>query len=59
MKGGGWDDQIFTLGFIIDKCWSCQTALVLIIIGYEQAFDSADRKALSKSYPCKVCKVYK
>ena len=41
-------DLIFTLRFIIEKCLSCQTSLVLSSIYFEQAFDSLDRKALAK-----------
>ena len=38
----------FFLWLLVDKCLSCQTPLVLSFIDYEQAFDSVDRRALSK-----------
>ena len=38
----------FTLRLIIEKCLSCQTPLVLSLIGYEQTFDSVDRRTLAK-----------
>ena len=47
-KGRGSVDQIFTLRSIIEKSLRCQTPLVLNFIDYEQAFDSADRRALAK-----------
>ena len=40
--------QIFTLRLVIEKSLSHQTPLVLWFLDYEQAFDSADRTALSK-----------
>ena len=40
--------KIFTLGLIIEKCLSHQRPLVLNFIDYEQAFDSADKRALGK-----------
>ena len=47
-KGRGCFDQIFTLRLIIEKCLSHQTPLVLSSIGYENAFDSADRSTIVK-----------
>ena len=41
-KGRRCVDQIFTLRLIIDKC--------LNFIDYEQAFDSVNRRALSKVF---------
>ena len=38
-KDRGYVDQIFTLRLIIEKCFRCQTPLVLSFIDYEQAFD--------------------
>ena len=48
MKARGCVDQIFTLRLIIEKCLSHQTLLVLSLIAYEQALNSADRRALAK-----------
>ncbi|XP_065567297.1 uncharacterized protein LOC136031557 [Artemia franciscana] len=47
-KGNGCVDQVFTLRLIIEKFLRCQTPLVLSFFDYEQAFDSADRRALAK-----------
>ena len=46
--GRGCVDQIFTLRLTIKKCLSYQTPLVLSFIDYEQALDSADRRASAK-----------
>ncbi|XP_065564326.1 uncharacterized protein LOC136029748 [Artemia franciscana] len=46
--GRGSVDQSFTPILIIEKCLRHQTPLVLSFIDYEQAFDSADKKALNK-----------
>ena len=40
-KGRRWVEQIFTLRLITKKCLDRQTALVLSLIDYEQAFDSS------------------
>ncbi|XP_065565861.1 uncharacterized protein LOC136030718 [Artemia franciscana] len=50
-KGRGCIDRIFTLGLINEKCLSDQTPLVPGLIDYEQAFDSAERRALAKVAP--------
>ena len=47
-KGRGCVDHVFTLWLIIEKSLLCQTPLVLSFIDYEQAFDSVDRRALTK-----------
>ena len=47
-KGRGCVDQVFTLRLIIEKFFRRQTPLVLSLIDYEQAFDSVDRRALTK-----------
>ena len=47
-KGRGCVDHVFTLRLIIEKSLRCQTPLVLSFIDYEQAFDSVDRRALTK-----------
>ena len=47
-------DQTFILRLIIEKCLSHQTPLVLSFIDYEQAFDSADRRALATGFPSLV-----
>ena len=49
--------QIFTLKLIIEKCVSHQSLLVLSFIDYEQSFDSADRRAFAKVYPCNIAVV--
>ena len=41
-------DQIFTFILIIEKCLSHEPPLVLSFMDYEQAFDSADRRAWAK-----------
>ena len=47
-KGRGCVDQVFTLRLIIEKSLRCQTPLVLSFIGYEQASNYVDRRALAK-----------
>ena len=47
-KDKGSVNQIFNIWLIIEKCLSYQKPLVLSFIDYWQAFDSGDRKALSK-----------
>ena len=48
LEGRGCVDQIFTFRLIIEKFLSYQTPLVLSFIGYEQTFNSVDRRALAK-----------
>ena len=47
-KGRGCVDHVFTLRLIIEKSLRFQTPLVLSCIDYEQAFDSVERRALTK-----------
>ena len=47
-KGRGCVDQFCTPRLIIKKCLSYQTPLILSFIDYEQAFDSVDRRVLTK-----------
>ncbi|XP_065565786.1 uncharacterized protein LOC136030643 [Artemia franciscana] len=47
-KGRGCVNEIFILRLIIDKRLSRPNIMVIILIGYEQPFDSADRRALGK-----------
>ena len=49
-SSSGCVDHVFTLRLIIEKSLRFQTPLVLSFIDYEQAFDSVDRTALTKSY---------
>ena len=45
---GRGEDQILTLKLIIGECLSHQTPIVLSFMYYEQAPDSADKRALAK-----------
>ena len=67
-KGRGCFNQVFPLRLIIEKSLRCQTPLVLSFIDYEQAFDSADRRALANflslygipdKYIKVICAIYK
>ena len=67
-KGRGCVNQVFILRSIIEKSLHCQTPLVLSFIDYEQAFDSVDRRALTKvlllygipeKYIKVICAMYK
>jgi len=50
-KGRGSVDQIFTHSFIIEKCLSYQTPLVVRFTDYQQTFNSVDRTDLAKILP--------
>ena len=67
-KGRGCVDQVFTLRLIFEKSLCCQTPLVLSFIDYKQAFDSVDRRTLTKvlllygipeKYIKVICAMYK
>ena len=47
-KSRGCVNQIFTLRLVIEKCLGHQAPLILSFIDYEQALNSADRRALVK-----------
>ena len=47
-KGRGFIDQIFILRLIIEKCLNYETPLILGFKDYERAFNSVNKRALSK-----------
>ncbi|XP_065582485.1 uncharacterized protein LOC136041688 [Artemia franciscana] len=67
-KGRGCVDRVFTLRLITEKSLRCQTPLVLSFIDYVKAFDSVDRRTLTKvlslygipeKYIRVICAMYK
>ena len=56
-KRRGCIGQIFTLSCIIEKYMNDQILLVIIVVDYEQAFDSANRTVLTKVLSCMVLNI--